>query len=56
MASTVAWMPIREEDERTDSVPFDFVTERMIQVSRKEDGLLMIDQFNEQLALGRMKC
>ena len=49
LASTVAWIPIREADEFTDSVPFDFVVERMIQVPRDEKGKLLVEDFHGKL-------
>ena len=49
LASTVAWIPIRETDDLTDSVPFDFVVERMIQVPRCTDGNFMADDFDASL-------
>ena len=52
LASTVAWIPIREADDRTDSIPFDFVTERMIQVPRESNGALMVDEFVGKMITG----
>ena len=47
LAPTVAWIPVREADDRTEAVPFDFVAERMIQVPRSEGGNLLVEEFGE---------
>jgi hypothetical protein len=52
LAPTTAWMPIREADDRTEAVPFDFVAERMLQVPREEDGTLRIERFKEEFKKG----
>jgi hypothetical protein len=49
LAQTGAWIPVREGDDRTEAVPFDFVAERMIQVPRGEDGNLLSKEFDEEL-------
>lgn len=49
LAATVAWIPIRESEELTDSVPFDFVTERMVKVPRDQKGDLLLEQFENEL-------
>jgi len=48
-APTTAWIPVREADDRTDPVPFDFVAERMIQVPRRKDGALLVEVFSEMI-------
>ncbi|MFK7997924.1 MAG: hypothetical protein AB8B87_27620 [Granulosicoccus sp.] len=51
-AATIAWIPIRESDENTNSIPFDFVVERMIQVPRAENGELVLKEFDQRLTSG----
>ncbi len=48
-AQTVAWIPVRENDELTEPMPFDFVAQRMIRVHRDKNGKLMEEDFKEEL-------
>lgn len=52
LAPTIAWIPIREADDRTVPMPFDFVVERMVHVSRDSNGSLEGDEFKIKLKAG----
>ena len=52
LATTIAWISIREDQDRTDNMPFDFVTKRMIDVPRRDDGNLDVELFNKNLEVG----
>jgi len=49
VSATQAWIPVREPDDFTDDVPFDFVAERMIQVPRTKSGKLLQDELEAVL-------
>jgi hypothetical protein len=52
LSPTTAWIPVRETEDRTETMPFDFVAERMILVPRGKTGKLQIEEFEEDLKKG----
>ncbi len=52
LSPTTAWIPVRESDDRTEPVPFDFVAERMILVPRENTGKLQVKPFTDELTKG----
>ncbi len=52
LSPTTAWIPVRETEDWTEPVPFDFVAERMILVPRGNNGKLQGEKFDEELKKG----
>lgn len=48
-AMTQAWVGIRETEDRTGRMPFDFSVERMIEVERDEEGQVKVENFADAL-------
>lgn len=52
LSPTTAWIPVREAENWTEPVPFDFVAERMILVPRGNNGKLQSVKFDEEIKKG----
>jgi hypothetical protein len=54
LGSNAAWIPVREADELTGPMPFDFTVESRLVVPRDEEGKFQVEEFEAQLK-GRLE-